>query len=57
MNQFFDLLMSFLALIIPHIDYLNDIFFVKLISKGPVIYWSDRLGVYDINFRMSKFPL
>jgi len=28
---------------------------VKLISKGPVLYWSDRVGRYNEIFRMPKF--
>lgn len=28
---------------------------VKLTSKGPVLYWSDRVGQYNQLFRMPKF--
>jgi len=28
---------------------------VKLTSKGPVLYWSDRVGINNTIFRMPKF--
>jgi O-antigen biosynthesis protein WbqP len=28
---------------------------VKLTSKGPVFYWSDRVGINNIIFKMPKF--
>jgi len=28
---------------------------VKLTSKGPALYWSDRVGIYNTVFRMPKF--
>lgn len=29
--------------------------FVKLTSKGPALYWSDRMGINNTIFRMPKF--
>ena len=29
--------------------------FVKLESKGPVLYWSDRVGINGVIFKMPKF--
>ena len=28
---------------------------VKLTSKGPVLYWSDRVGRHNLIFKMPKF--
>jgi len=28
---------------------------VKVTSKGPVLYWSDRMGVNNMSFKMPKF--
>ena len=28
---------------------------IKLASKGPVLYWSDRVGQYNLVFKMPKF--
>jgi O-antigen biosynthesis protein WbqP len=41
-----------LTLLIPIIFLL---FVVRLTSKGPVFYWSDRVGRHNLIFRMPKF--
>lgn len=30
-------------------------FFVKMTSKGPAVYWSDRVGMHNKIFKMPKF--
>jgi len=55
MKRLFDLVMSFLVLAVfsPLIALVS--LFVKLTSKGPVLYWSDRIGRRNIIFKMPKF--
>jgi len=55
MKRLFDLVMSFLALIIFSPLIILVVFSIKLTSQGPVIYWSDRVGVNNFIFRMPKF--
>ena len=55
MKLFFDLVMSFLALVIFSPLIILASLLVKLTSKGPVLYWSDRVGRRNIIFRMPKF--
>jgi len=55
MKRFFDLVLSLLLLIL-----LMPIIFivaasVRLSSKGPVLYWSDRVGKNNVIFKMPKF--
>ncbi len=51
----FDFTMAFLLLIILFIPMLFIALLVKLTSKGPVLYWSDRVGRNNIIFKMPKF--
>jgi len=55
MKRLFDLFFSiilFIALIIPMMIIAVA---TKLTSKGPIIFWSDRIGVNNKIFRMPKF--
>lgn len=47
--------MSFSALCVFSLPLLIVTLLVKLTSKGPVIYWSDRVGKDNVIFRMPKF--
>ncbi len=55
MKRTFDILMSLLALIVFSVPMLLVAALVKLTSKGPVMYWSDRVGKNNVLFRMPKF--
>jgi len=55
MKRFFDFVISFLALLVFLAPIIALAVLVKLTSKGPVFYWSDRVGVINIIFRMPKF--
>lgn len=55
MKRFFDLVLSLFALLILLIPILLVTLAVKLTSKGPALYWSDRVGVNNVLFRMPKF--
>lgn len=55
MKRIFDIFMSLLALLIFGIPLLIVAILVKLTSKGPVLYWSDRIGKNNTIFKMPKF--
>ncbi|CRN01046.1 MULTISPECIES: sugar transferase [Pseudomonas] len=55
MKRFFDLLLSFFALLILLIPIVLVTLAVKLTSKGPALYWSDRVGANNTVFKMPKF--
>jgi len=55
MKRLADLLLAFLAAIILLLPFIIVALLVGLTSKGPVIYWSDRVGRYNQIFKMPKF--
>ena len=55
MKRSFDLLMSVFALVVLLIPAILVALIVRLTSKGPIIYWSDRVGQYNKVFKMPKF--
>ncbi|MBI4656297.1 MAG: sugar transferase [Elusimicrobia bacterium] len=55
MKCFFDVVLSLISLVILSIPMLIVALLLKLTSKGPVLYWSDRIGRNNITFRMPKF--
>lgn len=55
MKRLFDFTMSLLLLVISGIPMLLIALLVKLTSKGPVFYWSDRVGINNTIFKMPKF--
>ena len=55
MKRSFDLLMSVFALVVLLIPAILLALIVRLTSKGPIIYWSDRVGQYNKIFKMPKF--
>ena len=54
-KRFFDILLSFLAMIILSPLFLVIVILVKATSKGPVFYVSDRIGRYGYTFKFYKF--
>ena len=55
MKRFFDFTLSFTALVVFFPLMLFIALFVKLTSRGPVLYWSDRVGMNNLIFMMPKF--
>jgi O-antigen biosynthesis protein WbqP len=55
MKRTFDLLLAIVAAVILGIPFLLVALAVRLTSPGPVLYWSDRVGVRNRIFRMPKF--
>jgi O-antigen biosynthesis protein WbqP len=55
MKRAFDLILGLTALCFLAIPALVVALLVKLTSKGPVLYWSDRVGRENGIFKMPKF--
>ncbi len=55
LKRLFDLLLALVVLVIAAIPMALTALAVKLTSKGPVLYWSDRVGAENRIFRMPKF--
>ena len=55
MKRLFDLLSSSILLILFAVPMALIALAVKLTSKGPVLYWSDRVGRWNRIFKMPKF--
>lgn len=55
MKRIFDLLLATLATVVLIIPILLVAVLVRLTSKGPALYWSDRVGRNNIIFKMPKF--
>ena len=54
MKRAFDLLAGFSALLLLGAPLIFLALLVAFTSKGPVLYWSDRVGQYNRIFRMPK---
>lgn len=55
MKRVFDFTMAVFLLILFSIPMLIVALLVKVTSRGPVLYWSDRVGKNNAIFRMPKF--
>lgn len=55
MKRFFDWALSMMLLALFSVPMLLVGLLVKLTSPGPVLYWSDRVGVNNAIFGMPKF--
>ena len=55
MKRLFDLLMAMIAVVILSVPLILVFLLVRLSSKGPALYWSDRVGRNNVIFRMPKF--
>ena len=55
MKRIFDIIMSILFVIVLSFPMLLIAIAVKLSSKGPVLFWSNRIGQYNEIFKMPKF--
>jgi O-antigen biosynthesis protein WbqP len=54
MKRFLDLILGLLASAVFLIPFLFLVILVKLTSKGPALYWSDRIGRNNKIFSMPK---
>jgi O-antigen biosynthesis protein WbqP len=55
MKRIIDILMALLALLIFAIPMIFVGLAVCLSSRGPILYWSDRVGRHNVIFAMPKF--
>jgi O-antigen biosynthesis protein WbqP len=55
MKRAFDVILAVLALVLACIPLLIISVLVRVTSQGPAFYWSDRVGKYNVIFRMPKF--
>jgi O-antigen biosynthesis protein WbqP len=55
MKRFFDITVSLLALVVFAPVFLICAIAVRLTSKGPIYYVSDRIGANNSHFNMLKF--
>ena len=55
MKRLFDLALALIVISLLIVPIVFVAFLVKLSSKGTVLYWSDRVGRHNTNFRMPKF--
>ena len=55
MKRVFDILLVCLAGLVLVIPVLLVAMAVRLTSKGPALYWSDRVGRNNMIFKMPKF--
>ena len=55
MKRLFDLTLAVVAALVLGLLLVLVALLVKLTSKGPVLYWSERVGRNNLIFRMPKF--
>lgn len=55
MKRVFDIFLGCLAALILLVPVLLVAMAVRLTSKGPALYWSDRVGRNNVIFKMPKF--
>ena len=55
MKRSFDLIVSLVAVITLSIPLMLISILVKITSKGPILYWSERVGYANNIFHMPKF--
>ena len=55
MKRLFDLMLAAILIIVLSVLMLFIIFTIRLTSKGPALYWSDRVGLDNSIYKMPKF--
>ena len=55
MKRLFDVGLALIAGLLLLLPGLLVIAAIRLTSAGPALYWSERVGRYNVNFRMPKF--
>ena len=55
MKRMADVLLAVVALLVLAVPIVVIALLVRLTSRGPALYWSDRVGRYNRIFRMPKF--
>ncbi len=55
MKRLFDLCLALIAALIFSLPFFVVWLMVRFTSKGPALYWSDRVGRHNVIFKMPKF--
>jgi O-antigen biosynthesis protein WbqP len=55
MKRLFDIVLALIAACLLIVPIVVVAVLVKLTSKGPPLYWSDRVGMHNTIFKMPKF--
>jgi O-antigen biosynthesis protein WbqP len=55
MKRIFDLFFSVVLFVLFLIPFILIPIFIKTTSRGPILFWSDRVGKYNRIFQMPKF--
>ena len=55
MKRLFDLILALIAASLLIVPIFVITILVKLTSKGPALFWSDRVGMRNVIFKMPKF--
>ncbi|HOD12737.1 MAG TPA: sugar transferase [Candidatus Omnitrophota bacterium] len=55
MKRFFDLILSVILIILLAVPMIVIALWIKGRSKGPAIFWTDRIGRNNVIFKMAKF--
>lgn len=55
MKKIFDFILAILVSLIFLVPIIFIAVIVKFSSKGPILYWSDRVGINNTSFKMPKF--
>ena len=55
MKRIFDLILSIILIVLLTFPMVLIAILVRLNSKGPALYWSDRVGQNNLIFKMPKF--
>jgi len=55
MKRIFDFTLAIMAMLLFFPIICVVAILVKLSSKGPILYWSERVGINNVNFNMPKF--
>jgi O-antigen biosynthesis protein WbqP len=54
-KRVFDLMLAVVLMVFIGLPMLLIAVFIKLRSKGPAIFWTDRVGINNVIFKMAKF--
>ena len=55
MKRLFDLILATILIVLLALPMLFIMMAIRLTSKGPALYWSDRIGFDNSTFKMPKF--
>jgi O-antigen biosynthesis protein WbqP len=55
MKRIFDLILASALTVLLSVPMLIIAILIKTVSKGPVLFWTERIGINNTIFRMAKF--